>query len=81
MPGLYPIAVAQFLGVLGACAILVGGVVALRQQRLKMLIAYSSVAQIGYLFLLFPLTDAAMQPWTGMAWTGGLLQAISHAFA
>jgi len=81
MPGLYPNAMAQLLGALGACAIVVGGVVALRQQRLKMLIAYSSVAQIGYLFLLFPLTDAALQPWTGMAWTGGLLQAISHAFA
>jgi formate hydrogenlyase subunit 3/multisubunit Na+/H+ antiporter MnhD subunit len=51
--------------------------------RLKLLIAYSTVAQIGYLFLMFPL---AINPETGhpsstAAWTGGILQAISHAFA
>ena len=51
---------AQLLGALGAAAILVGSVVALRQERLKLLIAYSTLAQIGYLFLMFPLAfDAA----------------------
>ncbi|MCK7498389.1 MAG: hypothetical protein MZW92_52965 [Comamonadaceae bacterium] len=29
------------------------------QQRLKLLVAYSTVAQLGYLFLLFPLAGAA----------------------
>lgn len=80
LPGLYPRAAADLLGALGVAAIVVGGVVALSQRTLKRLIAYSSVGQIGYLFLLFPL--ATMQaPWFAMAWTGGLLQAISHAFA
>ena len=46
---------AQLLAALGAAAILVGNVVALRQERLKLLVAYSTVAQIGYLFLMFPL--------------------------
>jgi len=74
---------AQVLGILGAAAILVGSVVALRQARLKLLIAYSTVAQIGYLFLMFPL---AIEPetghaWASTAWTAGMLQAISHAFA
>ena len=41
---------AQTLAALGAAAILVGNIVALRQARLKLLIAYSTVAQIGYLF-------------------------------
>ena len=51
---------AQLLAALGAAAILVGNVVALRQERLKLLVAYSTVAQIGYLFLMFPLAfDAA----------------------
>jgi NADH:ubiquinone oxidoreductase subunit 2 (subunit N) len=36
-----------------------GSVVALRQQRLKLLIAYSTLAQIGYLFLMFPLAFSA----------------------
>jgi formate hydrogenlyase subunit 3/multisubunit Na+/H+ antiporter MnhD subunit len=49
----------QILGAMGAGAILVGGVVALRQARLKLLIAYSTVAQLGYLFLMFPLAAGA----------------------
>jgi multicomponent Na+:H+ antiporter subunit D len=52
----------------------------LRQARLKLLIAYSTVAQIGYLFFVFPLVAGA-HPWAGAAWVGGALQAVSHAFA
>jgi multicomponent Na+:H+ antiporter subunit D len=43
------------LGALGAAAILYGSVLALLQARLKMMIAYSTVAQLGYLMLAFPL--------------------------
>jgi formate hydrogenlyase subunit 3/multisubunit Na+/H+ antiporter MnhD subunit len=83
MPKLREHGAAQVLGALGAAAIIFGSVLALRQARLKLLIAYSTVAQIGYLFLMFPL---AVRPETGhllsmAAWTGGVLQAISHAFA
>jgi multicomponent Na+:H+ antiporter subunit D len=70
-------ALATLLALLGAAAILLGGVLALRQQRLKMLVAYSTVAQLGYLFLVFPLVLAAGQG----AWLGGMLQAVSHALA
>jgi len=82
-PGVITRPSAQLLGALGASAILVGNVVALRQARLKLLIAYSTVAQIGYLFLMFPLVaglDAAHLD-SGSAVTGGMLQAISHATA
>lgn len=76
---------AQVLATLGAAAILFGGVLALRQARLKMLIAYSTLAQIGYLFLVFPLVASpAAAPILGQtpgAWTGGVLQLVSHAFA
>ncbi|MDS4042047.1 MAG: proton-conducting transporter membrane subunit [Candidatus Competibacter sp.] len=74
---------AQTLAALGAAAILVGNVVALRQARLKLLVAYSTVAQIGYLFLMFPLAAglAAAQLDSAAAVNGGLLQAISHATA
>ena len=83
MPRMPKPAAAQVLGILGAAAILVGSVVALRQVRLKLLIAYSTVAQIGYLFLMFPLAmkPEMGDPWNTTAWTGGVLQAISHAFA
>src|SRR6516164_4598674 len=83
MPGMPERAAAQVLGILGATAIIFGSVVALRQARLKLLIAYSTVAQIGYLFLMFPLAirPEAGHPWSTAAWTGGILQAVSHAFA
>jgi multicomponent Na+:H+ antiporter subunit D len=74
------VAPTQILGVLGAAAVLFGSVLALRQERLKLLIAYSTVAQIGYLFLMLPLASGA-HPWSDAAWTGGILQAVSHAFA
>ena len=83
MPRMPEGAAAQVLAILGAAAILFGSVVALRQARLKLLIAYSTVAQIGYLFLMFPLAikPETGHPWSTFAWTGGVVQAISHAFA
>ncbi len=73
----------QILGAMGACAILVGGAVALRQARLKLLIAYSTVAQLGYLFLIFPLASAAepLRSGVSLALTGGMFQVMAHAFA
>lgn len=81
LPGVGTPAAAQVLATLGSAAILFGSVIALRQQRLKLLVAYSTVAQIGYLFFLFPLVTASAMPWSGFAWTGGWLQLVSHAFA
>jgi len=73
----------MLLGALGAAAVLFGSVLALRQSRLKLIIAYSTVAQIGYLFLVFPLAggDSFAQPWAAGAWTGAVFQAISHGLA
>jgi multicomponent Na+:H+ antiporter subunit D len=75
LPGVVP---GTILAALGSAAILFGSVLALRQARLKLLIAYSTVAQIGYLFLMFPLTSG---PWAADAFSGGIMQALSHAFA
>jgi multicomponent Na+:H+ antiporter subunit D len=77
-------AAAQLLGALGAAAVLWGSYQAIRQRRLKLLIAHSTVAQVGYFFLLFPLTVSAagaVQPWMVDAWNGGIYQALSHGFA
>ncbi|MFN4089955.1 MAG: complex I subunit 5 family protein [Alphaproteobacteria bacterium] len=73
----------QMLGALGAAAILYGSLLAIRQDRLKLIVAYSTVAQIGYLFLVFPLAGggSAAQPWSAGAWTGGVFHALSHASA
>lgn len=48
------VALSWGLAALGVAAILVGSLLALRQNRLKPLIAYSTVAQAGYWFLFFP---------------------------
>jgi multicomponent Na+:H+ antiporter subunit D len=69
----------QFLGMLGAGAILWGSLQAFRQERLKLLVAYSTVAQLGYLFLLFPLTGTASVAETALS--GGMYHALAHAFA
>jgi len=83
MPGLPGSAAAQLLAALGAAAIVLGSIVALRQERLKLLVAYSTLAQIGYLFLMFPLAldPATARLASGGALAGGILQAISHATA
>jgi multicomponent Na+:H+ antiporter subunit D len=73
----------QMLAWLGMASILFCSIMALRQSRLKLMIAYSTVAQVGYLFLVFPLIMAsdATNAWQSIGWTGGVLQLVSHAFA
>ncbi|ESR24517.1 complex I subunit 5 family protein [Lutibaculum baratangense] len=72
----------QLLGYLGVAAILYGSLLAMRQERLKLVIAYSTVAQLGYLFLVFPLAGAAQDlPWTAGTWSGAIFHALSHALA
>ena len=69
----------SLIGGLAAAAILWGSIAAMCQKRLKILVAYSTVAQVGYLFLLFPL--AAKETHGLGAWNGAIYQAVSHACA
>ncbi len=74
------------LGTLGGIAIIWGSLLALRQVSLKRLIAYSTVAQIGYLFVMFPLLaelapGADPDAWNLNAWNGGIYHLIAHALA
>ncbi|WP_434043605.1 MULTISPECIES: complex I subunit 5 family protein [Sorangium] len=64
----------QLLGALGAAGVLWGSLLSLRQRRLKTLTAYSSVAQVGYLFMFFPLDVPG-------ALSGAVYLAASHAAA
>lgn len=83
VPQPQPAMAGTMLAALGATSILVCSVLALRQARLKLMVAYSTVAQVGYLFLVFPLVmgSEAAAPWASIGWTGGMLQLVSHAFA
>lgn len=79
--GVATAAAANLLGALGAGAVFWGGWMAWRQTKLKYLVAYSTVAQIGYLFLFFPLVTGTSIIAGGLAWDGTLLMLISHALA
>jgi formate hydrogenlyase subunit 3/multisubunit Na+/H+ antiporter MnhD subunit len=75
-------AAARLLGVMGAAAILWGSWRALRTERLKLLAAYSTVAQLGYLFLFFPVLLALPPGPVHDAALGGLvILALTHGFA
>ncbi len=65
------------LGLLGSGAILWGSLQAWRQQRLKLIVAYSTVAQIGYLYLFFPLFSVA----PATAWNAAFYHVIAHGCA
>jgi formate hydrogenlyase subunit 3/multisubunit Na+/H+ antiporter MnhD subunit len=80
-PALTP-ASTWLLGLLGGAAVLWGSWNALRAPRLKLLAAYSTVAQLGYLFLFFPLL-AALPAGTARdaAFGALLLLALTHGFA
>jgi formate hydrogenlyase subunit 3/multisubunit Na+/H+ antiporter MnhD subunit len=70
------------LGTLGAAAVLWGSWQALRAERLKLLAAYSTVAQLGYLFLFFPLLQALPAGSARDAAMGGLvILALTHGLA
>ncbi|MFN3880164.1 MAG: complex I subunit 5 family protein [Nitrincola lacisaponensis] len=71
----------QLLGILGAGAIFWGGWMALRQQHLKWVVAYSTVAQIGYMLLMFPLLTAGQSDASQLAYQGGILMLLAHALA
>jgi len=83
MPDLAAPSALLMLATLGAIAVIWGGVLALVQKRLKLIVAYSTVAQLGYVFLVLPLAggDGAAQPWAAGAWTGGIFQMLSHGLA
>lgn len=65
-----------FMGALGAGALLWGSLLALRAARLKQVVAYSTVAQLGYLFLVFPLMALSPGAWQAVAFF-----ALAHACA
>ncbi len=67
-------AAGQLLGALGALAILFGSWQAFRQERLKLVVAYSTVAQLGYMLLFFPMAVTA-------AWQGAVYHGLAHGLA
>lgn len=73
-------AAALILGLLGAAAVLWGGLKACRAETLKQLVAWSTVGQLGYLMLATPLLAGAAAV-AMMAWQATWLQLAGHALA
>ncbi len=69
-------AAAWLPALLGAAAILWGSWRAIRAERLKMLVAWSTVAQLGYLFLIFPVLGDDR-----LALHAGGMQVVAHGLA
>ncbi|MDP1652747.1 MAG: proton-conducting transporter membrane subunit [Rhodocyclaceae bacterium] len=69
-------AIAWLPALLGSAAILWGSWQAICAVRLKMLVAYSTIAQLGYLFLIFPLLGP-----DGLAFQAGGMQVVAHGLA
>jgi formate hydrogenlyase subunit 3/multisubunit Na+/H+ antiporter MnhD subunit len=81
-PGIATEGATALLGGLGALAVVWGSWLALRADRLKLLAAYSTVAQLGYLFLALPLLMTVPSGDARDALFGGVLMfALSHGFA
>jgi len=64
------------LSILGGAGVLWGSLQAIVQVRAKLLIAYSTVAQLGYLFLALPLVVDDPDVWAAI-----VLLAFAHALA
>ena len=75
--------VSQIIGILAAAAIVWGSVQALRQRHLKLLIAYSTVAQVGFFFLAFPALANGDHTGSGVGpgAAGSAIQVIAHSLA
>lgn len=71
-------AVGPLIGAMGAAAVLVGSVRALRAERLKLLVAWSSVAQIGLIAVAFALAGTAG---AALGWQAAVLLILGHALA
>jgi multicomponent Na+:H+ antiporter subunit D len=80
-------AAGQLIGLAGAVAVIWGSWQAFMQTSLKLIVAHSSVAQLGYLLMIFPLlilapgVTAGSADWLSPAWTAGVYQFMAHAFA
>ena len=63
-------AVQLAVGIIGAAGVLVAGMSALTQRNIKRVLAYSTMSQLGYMFLALGIG----------AWSGAIFHLVTHAF-
>ena len=74
-------AAAWLLGAMGATAVAWGGLLAWRAAKLKDVVAWSTVSQLGYLLLGFALLIGTPTSVASLAWEGTWLQLVAHSLA
>ncbi len=66
------------VGLAGGAAMIWGGIQAMRAERLKLLVAWSTVSQIGLIFVAFARSGAAG---TAESWKAAAILMLAHALA
>lgn len=66
------------IGVMGTGAVIWGGIQAMRAERLKLLVAWSTVAQIGLIFVAFA---RAGEAGLGESWKAATIMILAHGIA
>ncbi|MCE9665304.1 NADH-ubiquinone oxidoreductase [Halomonas sp. M5N1S17] len=72
---------AWVVGGMGAAAVVWGGLLAWRADKLKDVVAWSTVSQLGYLLIGFPLLIGTAPAVASIAWDGVWLQLLAHSLA
>ncbi|MCC5881716.1 MAG: NADH-ubiquinone oxidoreductase [Halomonas sp.] len=72
---------AWLVGAMGGTAVVWGGLLAWRSAKLKEVVAWSTVSQIGYLLLGFSLLIGTSPSVTAVAWEATWLQLAAHSLA
>ncbi|MCA1813230.1 MAG: NADH-quinone oxidoreductase subunit N, partial [Halobacteriales archaeon] len=67
-------------GILAIATMTIGNVLALQQTNIKRLLAYSSIAQAGYIMIAIPVAAVADPAAGQYALAGGIFHIITHAF-
>jgi F420H2 dehydrogenase subunit N len=67
-------------GVVAIATMTIGNVLALTQTNMKRLLAYSSIAQAGYILIALPVAAAVPDAAGQYALAGGIFHIITHAF-
>ena len=73
-------AVLAIFNVLALGSMIWGGLLALQQQRVKAMLAFSTVTQVGYIAMAIPLASAGAAA-LSEAWLGAGMLLAAHAFA
>lgn len=69
------------VGIVAVVTMTLGNVLALTQTNIKRMLAYSSIAQAGYILIALPVAAVATDPATGQyALAGGIFHMLTHAF-